>query len=196
MKAGDWTWLELAKIIAGLLTPLTVAAIGIYIHRITKRFEHSQWRSQKLIEKRLSIYDDLAPQLNSVLCYFLFIGDWRELSPPEVVAMKRKIDKKIYLAAPLFSDEFFSSCMAFQSACFHTYNGWGKAAQLKTSYKRRIEASGDDWNPQWLACFSSVIADTEVIKAAYSEAIKVISRDIGVSATFSVPSPGKSPSNH
>jgi hypothetical protein len=35
--------------------------LGIYIHRVTKRFEHLQWRSQKLVEKRLAVYDDLAP---------------------------------------------------------------------------------------------------------------------------------------
>ena len=68
MEAGPWNWLEVAKLAAVLLMPVALAVFGVYIHRVTKRFEHLQWRSQKLIEKRLAIYDDLAPHFNDLLC--------------------------------------------------------------------------------------------------------------------------------
>src|SRR5256885_5580381 len=106
MDAGSWSWLEVAKLSASLLVPAALAALGIYIHRVTKQFEHLQWRSQKLVEKRLGVYDDLAPQLDDLLCYFTYVGCWRDLDPPDVVALKRVVDKKVYLAAPLFSVEF------------------------------------------------------------------------------------------
>lgn len=85
MAAGPWNWLEIAKLLASLLIPITLAVFGVYVHRITKRFEHLQWRSQKLIEKRLSIYDELAPLFNDLLCYFTYVGGWRDLNPPDVV---------------------------------------------------------------------------------------------------------------
>jgi len=136
MSPSPWNSLEIAKLIAGLLTPVALAAFGVYIHRVTKRFEHLQWRSQKLIETRLKIYDDLAPQLNDLLCYFTYAGCWKELDPPVVVALKRTIDKKVFLGAPLFSELFFSACAEFQSLCFETYSGWGRDALLRTQFQR------------------------------------------------------------
>lgn len=114
--ASPWNSLEIAKLLAGLLTPTAIAVLGIYIHRVTKRFEYLQWRNQKLIERRLAIYDDLAPQLNDLRCYFTYVGSWKELDPPAVVALKRTIDKKIHLAAPLFSVLFFFGVHGFSKS--------------------------------------------------------------------------------
>lgn len=85
MNPAPWNSLEITKLLAGLVTPAVLAFIGIYIHRITKRFEHLQWRSQKLIETRLKIYEELAPQLNDLLCYFTYVGCWKDLDPPAVL---------------------------------------------------------------------------------------------------------------
>jgi len=113
MELGPWNWLEVAKLVAGLLTPVALAILGIYIHRVTKRFEHLQWQSQKLIEKRLEIYDSLAPELNELLCYFTYVGAWRDTNPDTVVSLKRKIDRRIHLAAALFSKDFLTSAWHF-----------------------------------------------------------------------------------
>ena len=76
--------------------PIVVILLGFWVNQKTKRLEHLQWRSQKLVEKRLAVYDDLAPDLNDFLCYFTFVGLWKELRPPDVVALKRKVDRKIH----------------------------------------------------------------------------------------------------
>ena len=57
------------------------------VHRMTKQFEHAQWRSQKLVEKRLAVYDDMVPAFNDLLCYFTYVGSWRDLNPPTVVSL-------------------------------------------------------------------------------------------------------------
>jgi hypothetical protein len=92
MDPKPWNSLEVAKLLAGLLTPTAITLLGIYVHRATKRFEHLQWRSQKLVERRLEIYDDLAPHFNDLLCYFTYVGAWKELDPPAVVAHKRIVE--------------------------------------------------------------------------------------------------------
>ena len=195
MELGPWNWLETAKLLVSLLVPIALAAVGIYIHRVTKRFEHLQWRSQKLIEKRLSVYDDLAPLLNELLCYFTYIGGWRDLDPPAVVALKRVVDKKIHLASPLFSQEFFTACMAFQELCFETYVGWGRDALLRTSFQRRREGRPDDWKKEWEACFSTRVVDSESVRSAYHRVMEAFATDIGVHATFLVPLSGRPPAN-
>jgi hypothetical protein len=195
MPSGDWTWLEIAKLIAGLITPAALALFGILIHRMTKGFELHQWRNQKLIEKRLEIYGSLAPELNDLLCYFMHIGLWKELEPPAVVAVKRTVDKKIYLAAPLFSSEFFSACQCFLHLCFETYNGWGINARLRTSPARRSQAFGDKWKTEWNAFFSDKASDPKQIREAYQTIMNVFAKDIGIHEDYTIPPAGRVPQN-
>lgn len=195
MDAGPWSWLEVAKLIAGALTPVVLAALGIYIHRVTKRFEHLQWRSQKLIEKRLEVYDDLAPHFNDLMCYFTYVGCWKELDPQDVVALKRTMDKKIHIAAPLFSPTFFSACANFQNLCFETYGGWGRDALLRTHFQRRQEARPNEWLVEWNEYFSTKPSDPKAISGAYTEVMQAFAADIGVHSDFVVPRSGRVPNN-
>jgi hypothetical protein len=190
---SPWNSLEVAKLLAGLLTPAALALFGVYIHRITKRFEDLQWRSQKLIETRLKIYEDLAPQFNDLLCYFTYVGCWKELDPPAVVTLKRVMDKKIFLAAPLFSKSFFSACMEFQNLCFQTYTGWGRDALLRTQFQRRQETRPTDWNVEWNECFSTSLSEPEAIRDAYKRVMQAFAADIGVHPSSVVPDSGGVP---
>ena len=111
MDSTQWTSLEIAKLIASTLTPVTVALFGWYLTRFAKSIEHRQWRNQRLIEKRIAIYDDLSPHLNDLLCFFTFVGCWKELAPPQVIAIKRVVDKKNILQPPCFQ-KIFSRCVS------------------------------------------------------------------------------------
>jgi hypothetical protein len=195
LNPSPWNSLEIAKLTAGLLTPAALAFFGVYIHRLTKRFEDLQWRSQKLIETRLKIYDELAPQLNDLLCYFTYVGCWKDLNPPEVIALKRTIDKKVFLAAPLFSESFFSACMEFQNLCFETYSGWGRDALLRAQFERREKARPNEWKAEWKECFSDSASDPKAIRAAYKEIMEAFAVDIGVHPSFVVPHSGRVPGN-
>ena len=195
MENGPWNWLEIAKIVAGLLTPVALAGLGVYIHRVTKQFEHLQWRSQKLIEKRLAIYDDLTPHFNDLLCYFTYVGCWKELDPPNLVKLKRSLDKATHLAAPLFSPAFFEACQKFQGLCFETYNGWGRDALLKTQFQRRKDARPADWNTEWDGCFSDSVSDPKEIRNSYAQLMEIFATDIGVHSSFVVPPSGRIPHN-
>jgi hypothetical protein len=195
MDTGPWNSLEIAKLAAGLLTPAALAGFGVYIHRVTKRFEHLQWRSQKLIEKRLAIYDDIAPHFNDLLCYFTYVGCWKELDPPAVLALKRTLDRKIHLAAPLLSESFFDVSLNFLSLCFETYAGWGRDALLRTHFERRQQARPSDLNVEWNECFSQSPSDPQAIRDKYGEVMRALAADIGVLPSFVVPHSGRVPAN-
>lgn len=192
-----WNSLEIAKLTVAALIPVAVAILGIYLTRIAKRFEHLQWRNQRLVEKRISVYDDLAPQLNDLLCYFTFVGCWKELTPPEVVAIKRKVDKKIYLAAPLFSADFFVSCNSLIALCFAPFQGWGVDARLRTATGRRRSAAGNNWNVTWDNYFTADndVTDPKAIQAAYQRVMEVFARDIALAPVLPVSAVGGLPSN-
>ena len=182
MESGNWTWLEVAKLVAQVLTPAAIALLGVYIHRVTKRFEHKQWRGQKLIEKRLAIYDSLAPHLNDVLCYFTYVGAWKESTPAEIVALKRKIDKQMHLAAPLFSDDWLHAINKFQSTCFKTFTGWGRDAELRTEMLPHYQhyTGSCQWQDSWDSLFSEDLSEPDDVRDAYAKAMNAFSKDIGV----------------
>jgi hypothetical protein len=195
MTPNLWNSLEIAKLVASLFLPIAIAALGIYIHRITKQFEHKQWRSQKLVEKRLEIYEDIASDLNDQLCYFTYIGNWKEISPKNVIEKKRSIDKKIYLAAPLFEEDFFRACMEFQSLCYETYTGWGNDAKLRTQFNRRKEAWNKEWLPEWEAYFSAHATEPTELRTSYKRLMNIFARDIGVNEAAVITDSGRVPNN-
>jgi hypothetical protein len=192
-----WNSLEIAKLLVAGLTPVLIAIVGLYLNRRLKRFEHMQWRNQKLIEKRLAIYDDLAPLLNDLLCYFTYVGNWKEIKPNEIVQLKRTIDKKFYVAAPLFSTVFFSETMTFINLCFKPYQGWGHNAKLMTAFERRKEAFGNSWDVSWEDLFTSdnQTTDPSKIKESYLKIMNVFSEDIGLNQANKLDKTGRIPSN-
>jgi hypothetical protein len=101
----------------------------------------------------------------------------------------------MFLAAPLFSEPFFSSCMDFQNLCFETYSGWGRDALLRAQFQRRQEARPNDWKTEWNECFSHSVSDAKAIKAAYKKVMEAFAADIGVHSSFVVPHSGGIPGN-
>ena len=71
-------------------------------------------RADRSLQGRTHAFDELprkatlpsmmifAPSLNDILCYFTYVGSWRDQDPPDVIRLKRSVDRKIYLPAPLF----------------------------------------------------------------------------------------------
>ena len=175
----DWNSLEIAKLAVSILTPLLVLAIGLVVNRSLKRLEHRQWTSQKVIEKRLKIFDDLAPSLNDLLCYFTFVGSWKELNPEKVIQIKRSIDRIVHVNAPLFSRDFRARYDSFIDCCYQTYTGWGQNAKLRTTSSRYKVVEG--WDPKWDDCFSQdVEADPETVRSAYHALMRQFSVELGI----------------
>ena len=72
IKAASSVWnsLEIAKLAVAVLTPIVVAAGGYWINGRLKSLEAAQWSQQKIVERRIQAYDQLAPFLNKILCFF------------------------------------------------------------------------------------------------------------------------------
>lgn len=176
-----WTSLEIVKLLVSFTTPIVIVLLGIWINKRLKSLEQLQWANQKLIEKRLYIYEEIVPKLNDILCYFTYIGCWKDLEPKEVVSLKRKVDKLAHVYSPLFSNDFLKTYGEFINLCFETYSGWSSDAKLRTQFERRVEAN-NQWNPEWEIYFSVTdkISDPELIKSSYFKFVKNLSNEIGI----------------
>lgn len=191
-----WNSLEIAKLLVGLLSPIAVLGLGFWINRMLKRVEHSQWVNQKVIERRLSVFDQLAPIINDMLCYFTFIGCWKDHTPPDIVKMKRDSDKLVYVNAPLFPSGLIEIYNNFISTCFSTYSGWGSDAKLKTAIERRREAAKATWKDDWNSYFDEKApTNVENVRIAYQELMTYMAEEIGVSMNTGSVRSGKAPGN-
>lgn len=172
------TWVDYAQGVGALLTPLVAAGL-VYV--LSRR----QSRSHELLSARLEYYRELVPDLNTLMCYMTFIGDWKGMSPGDAIALKRRLDKTFHCAAPLFSSDVLTTYSHFTDKCFGTFNNWGQDALLLTSAYRRRSAFSN-WDKAWDAMFA--YTDVQPIPAqelgdlrtAYDRLVAALVRDIDI----------------
>jgi hypothetical protein len=153
-------WTDVVQAIGAVLVPITVAALVYVLTR-------NQSRSEELVRARLEYYKLFAPDLNRLMCYITFIGGWRDDSPEDMVALKRRLDANFFCAAPLFSEGVLNAYAALMELSFSIFGPWGVDARIKSNAYRRRQSwrgvDGNDWQPQWDDYFT--LKDTEIITA-------------------------------
>jgi hypothetical protein len=117
-------------------TPVVVERLGWLISRAARRLDEAQCSGRKLIELRLELYTEMARPLNDLLVFFLAVGDFRDIDPPEALKRKCALDKAFYVRQYLTNDEFAQRYDAFVNACFWTYTGVASTAKR-------------DWDDAW-----------------------------------------------
>jgi hypothetical protein len=154
---NDPNWTDVASAIAAVLTPLLLAWVGFLLTR-------RQSRNDLLLKARFESYGLLAPDLNRLMCYLTFIGSWRDESPVEIVALKRRLDANFHVAAPLFSSGVNDAYRALMDLSFSTFGYWGQDAVIKSAaYRRRQSWRRADvkWDAEWGEMFE--IADSGTV---------------------------------
>lgn len=177
-------WTETASAVGSLSIPFAVLGLGYLGDRRLKAIENQQWRNQELMRARMEHYDTLAPMLNTLFCYFTYVGDWKEHEPRDVVALKRTLDRAFYIAAPLFSDEVQRAYDQLLSLCYQSYAGWGTDAKLRTDFHRRADAFGAGWDPSWEPAYADP-ADAVApgaVATAYDDLLDALATDLGLPA--------------
>lgn len=163
-----WNSLEIAKIIIGALTPLVVFFFGYQLSLNDKERTDRIAQFERVTQKRLDLWDEIAPQLNDIYAYLMYVGQWRELDAEQVVARKLKTDEIVYGYQPFFSQEFFDAYLAFMDASFATHNGLHGDIKPRTAAAERSPTD---------AGLVTGTENTEEIHAAYYKLLHVISRD-------------------
>jgi hypothetical protein len=165
-----WTSLEVVKLVVGILTPVAVVVLGVFVGRATARIEQTQWASQKVVEYRLKIFEAVAPKLNRLLCFYTFVGRWKETSPTDVLRLKRELDEDFYVNRMLFSPALFDAYLSFMGLLFKTYAATDRDALIRALVAtdlgdRRLL---DWWRPASSELFvTSNIPSVDDVRAAY-----------------------------
>lgn len=178
--ASPWNSLEIAKLAVGLISALVFLYLGVRVNRAAVHFQTSQWINQKIIEKRLELFDKIAPLLNDLYCYYVRVGGWRAQTPPEIIEIKRNLDRLISVNAPLFSSEFRRIYDKYMELCFDMMAHGSDSARLRTLTEMRDTLPG--WQPEWRALFAGpdtcpppyeVLAAHEALMACFAQELGI-----------------------
>ena len=175
MPAGAWTWLEVAKLLASLSIPVALLLLGLALER-------RKVANQELTKKRIAIYDQVAPRLNDILCFYRAVGHWASLDPEKIIAAKREADRHMHVYRALFSTEFFASYKAFMDLCFETYSDprGGAPAKLKLDRAHVMREMGPRWVEGWTERCSANETRIAELSRAYDAVMHAFAREIGV----------------
>jgi hypothetical protein len=152
--AAEWNSLELAKILVGILTPLAIFFLGVWISREARMWEDRRWLDRKLYERRFEFWDEMGPRLNDLLCFFTFVGHYREVTPPQAVKIKRDLDRIFFANRHLFPKPVSDAYLDFHDACFQRFVAVATDARLRSSSSRQRQER-KEWKPEWDALFVS-----------------------------------------
>ncbi len=176
--------LDVISTLAAVSVPIVVAVVGYRLNQRLKLWEASQWRNQELIKARLQYFGRLAPMLNDLMCYFTFIGRWKEITPPQIVAVKRDADRLFFSVAPLFSQHAVEAYQQFMGQCFRMHDRWGSDARIRSGFVRRREAAGEAWRAEWQDLFTlregEEIRESDMaeVLAAYDRVLAALVSDV------------------
>lgn len=174
MKNSPWTSVELAKLAVSVLTPLLVLVLGIIINNSIKSTE----RSTSL---RSDIYRTIGGDLNDIYSYLAFVGGWKELTPADVIARKRAVDKAMYTYKPFFSKELFETYETFMREAFSPYGTPGTDARIRSDIvtddgNRRIHTV-KGWEAGWDDRFTKSM-NKKAQREAYDRFLEQLARDL------------------
>jgi hypothetical protein len=193
--ASQWNSLEAVKLAVAVLTPLLLVGLGVVINRAARRVEEAQWAGRKLVERRLELYDAMAPLLNDLYCFFECVGTFRDVEPPKAVELKRELDKTFYVNRFLFTPPFSERYNAFMDACFKTFTGSGENAKLSAPVSQQKRERGTGWDDAWAPLFvpeeelsSSGVDRRSVFTARYTALMECFADQLGIGATSAGPS--------
>ena len=143
-----WSSLEIAKLFVGSLTPLAAFVFGLWAKQIAERLEETRMRSEALIEARLRTFDKLSPLINDMLCYCTLVGHWKELSPPDIIIVKREADKLFGTLNVIFSKALQIRYKEFFDSCFEIEQEEGKDAMILADSMKHKSYHRGQWDSE------------------------------------------------
>jgi hypothetical protein len=176
---------QLLDLIVAALTPLSVGVLGYYVNSRVKSLEQEQWQNRKIVEKRIEFFERVAPDLNALLCFYTWVGNWKEFSPPQVIALKRRLDREFHVHRYLIGEDVFARYNDFVERLFTVFSGPGQDAVIRAALTSengdRTLHSHHAWDEKWRACFDeSKAVDRAEIRRRYTTLMQSFQAAIGL----------------
>jgi hypothetical protein len=176
--AAEMEWLEYAKLGVAALTPLMTLVVGVLVVHLGTKLDTTKQLHAELLRKRLHLFEDIAPKVNDIYCFYLAIGHWAEMSPDEVIKRKRGIDRAIHVNRYLFRSEFWDAYQRFEEAYFETFAKPGQPARLRLDVAHMRKRLGEFFDNEWLTYASSNGGDHAAQQHHYQTLMSILGKEV------------------
>jgi hypothetical protein len=171
-------WLEYTKLAVSALTPILTGIIGLMALRLGNRLERSRQLNQTLLSKRLSVFDQIAPKLNDIFCFYRAIGHWSDLNPAEIIKRKRDIDRTFHINEFLFDKRLKALFNEFEAAHFETFSASGQPAKLRLDVEHVRKLMGPAYRPDWSSALSAKAGNIDQQTQAYQKLMERLGKEV------------------
>jgi len=172
--------MEIAKLIISLLTPLSIVLVGYFVQRALAEQSRS-WKFQdRVIDKRIEIYEKIAEDLNRIYCYVTDVGTFKGETPNTIIEAKRNVDKYMYIYQAIWSEDTFKAFKKYEASAFVTHQGdAGEDARIRSKLfekKAARENRDQSWTASWDECFTEECDPAH--REKYQELVRLLSKDL------------------
>lgn len=175
-----WNSLKIPITILAILGPIVIAFLVFRFNRIVKRLNKKHQTNQSLVEKRIKIYDRIGPKLYEIFCFYCYQGNWKSMTPLDVIRLKKELDRDIASNSPIFSNDISEKYLAFIRLCYISVSGWEHKEKIKSLYEIRQEQN-IEWNDDWIQFFDTKnVVDAITLKERYDELTEYFRRDLSI----------------
>jgi hypothetical protein len=159
-------------------SPLIITFItGFWIHRKLEKYKSKLQIDQSIIKYRTDAYFKIRGDLNTIYSYIKRVGNWKELTPKEVIALKRTVDREIFCTKPFWSKELIEQYLKFINICFETNRGHGKDAAIIGNIDKYNDLP--NWNNDFDDLFTDGFSEVK-LDNSYESLLNTFSKDFGV----------------
>jgi hypothetical protein len=160
-----------------IVMPIALIIIGFIVKSIASNHEKRASLHNRIIEKRVDVYESVGKDLNDIFSFVARVGSWKEFSPKEILDKKRAIDKIMYVNRPYWSDVAFTSYIDFMTYVFEVYTGTGEDAKIRSEADKF--KSSTNWDESWKNYFSDKEYNQKETWKKSRELMKNLSNDFG-----------------
>jgi hypothetical protein len=170
---------EYLKLLTSLLIPLSIALVGFLVQRALAAQSRS-WKFQdRIVDKRIEVYEKIAEDLNRIYCYVMDVGTFKSETPDTIIAAKRNVDRYMYIYQAIWSEDTFKAFKVYEKSAFKMYQDIGEDADIRSPFleKRAArEKRNEAWPESWDKRFTKERDPKH--KEKYQELIRLLSRDL------------------
>ncbi len=152
--------------------------VGIIVVHLGTKLDATKQLHAELVKKRLNLFEEIAPKLNDVFCFYQAIGHWAELNPEEIIKRKRSIDRAIQVNRYLFHTEFWDEYQRFERAHFDMFAAVGRPARLRLDVDYIRQQVGDYFKSEWMPFVSSKPGNHEEQRQHYQALMHILGDEV------------------
>lgn len=169
--------IEIAPVISAVMPLIVILLTGWWVNKRLEKIKSRLQIDHSIIEKRAAIYAEIQDDLNNIYSYILRVGNWKDLTPIQILESKRIVDQKFHTTKPYWSENTMTKYEEFMEICFKTFRGHGKDAGIRAEIERYKTLN--NWKQSYCDSFVSDY-DKVSLTSANKNLMDSLSKDFGI----------------